>query len=110
MLPFKYRGSDAGSSVLAEGISEEIVTGLSRFSYLRVIANSSTLRYARESVDVRTAGRDLGARYVMEGSLRQSGPKLRVSVQVMDAVTGAHLWAENYDRAYSPETAFDLPG
>ena len=74
------------------------MTGLSRFSYLRVIARSSTSRYANEAVDVRTAGKELGARYVMEGNLRQAGAKLRLAVQLVDAVSGAHLWAENYER------------
>jgi adenylate cyclase len=79
------------------------VTGLSRFSYLRVIARSSTLRYANEAVDVRSAGKELGARYVMEGSLRQAGTKLRLAVQLVDAISDAHMWAENYERAFSAE-------
>jgi TolB-like protein/Tfp pilus assembly protein PilF len=108
VLPFKYGGADAGLTALAEGLTEEIVTGLSRFSYLRVIARSSTSRYANESVDVRAAGKQLGARYVMEGSLRQAGTKLRLAVQLLDATNGAHLWAENFERAFSPETVFEL--
>jgi TolB-like protein/class 3 adenylate cyclase len=108
VLPFKYGGSNADLTALAEGIAEEIVTGLSRFSYLKVIARSSTARYANESVDVRSAGKELGARYVMEGSLRQAGTKLRLAVQLIDAKTGAHLWAENYERSFSPETIFEL--
>ncbi len=108
VLPFKHRGADGDVAALAEGITEGVVTGLSRFSYLRVIANSSTVRFAQEAADIRTAGRELGARYVIEGSLRQSGAKLRVAVQLVDAISGAHLWAENYDRPYSPEAVFDL--
>ncbi|HVT45400.1 MAG TPA: protein kinase, partial [Thermoanaerobaculia bacterium] len=108
VLPFKYSGSNSGLTALAEGLTEDIVTGLSRFSYLRVIARSSTSRYAHESVDVRTAGKELGARYVMEGNLRQAGSKLRLAVQLVDAVSGAHLWAENYERAFSPEEVFAL--
>ena len=73
MLPFKHRGTDPALAALAEGLTEEIVTGLSRFSYLRVIARSSTARYAGEAADVRSVGKELGARYVMEGSLRQAG-------------------------------------
>lgn len=84
------------------------MTGLSRFSYLRVIARSSTSRYVNEAVDVRAAGKELGARYVMDGTLRQAGPKLRLAVQLVDATTGAHLWAENYERSFSPETIFEL--
>jgi TolB-like protein len=108
VLPFKYSGSNSDLTALAEALTEEIVTGLSRFSYLKVIARSSTVRYANESVDVRSAGKELGARYVMEGSLRQAGTKLRLAVQLVDAVSGAHLWAENYERTFSPETVFEL--
>ncbi len=108
VLPFKYGGANADLSALAEGLSEDIVTGLSRFSYLKVIARSSTLRLAKDSGDVRAVGKELGARYVMEGSLRQAGAKLRLAVQLVDAVSGAHLWAENYERTFSPETIFEL--
>jgi TolB-like protein len=108
VLPFKYSGSDSDLTALAEGLTEEIVTGLSRFSYLKVIARGSTARYANESVDIRLAGKELGARYVMEGSLRQVGSKLRLAVQLVDALSGAHLWAENYERPFSPETMFEL--
>jgi TolB-like protein/Tfp pilus assembly protein PilF len=108
VLPFRHGGTDSSLTALAEGLTEEIVTGLSRFSYLKVIARSSTSRYAHESVDVRSAGKELGARYVMEGTLRQAGAKLRLAVQLLDAVSGAHLWAENYERAFSPEAVFDL--
>ncbi|MGO9649098.1 MAG: protein kinase domain-containing protein [Terriglobales bacterium] len=108
VLPFKYTGANADLTALAEGLTEDVVTGLSRFSYLRVIARSSTSRYANESVDVRSAGKELGARYVMEGSLRQAGTKLRFAVQLVDATTGAHLWAENYERDFSPEKLFVL--
>jgi TolB-like protein/predicted Zn-dependent protease len=108
VLPFGTLGADPGHRALAEGIGEEIVTGLSRFSYLRFIARSSTLRSAGESVDVRTDGRELGARYVMEGSVRQAGARVRIAAQLVDAVTGAHLWAESYDRPFTPEALFDL--
>ena len=69
VLPFKYTGSNEDLKALAEGLSEEIVTGLSRFSYLRVIARGSTLRYANQATDLRSVGKELGARYVMEGFL-----------------------------------------
>ncbi len=108
VLPFKYSGPDAALTTLAEGLSEEIVTGLSRFSYLRVIARSSTSRYGDQAVDVRTVGQQLGAHYVMEGSLRQAGASLRVAVQVVDATSGAHLWAETYNRAFDPAEIFTL--
>ncbi len=108
VLPFKCAGGSAELKALADGLSEEIVTGLSRFSYLRVIARSSTSRYANELVDVRSAGKELGARYVMEGTLRQSGTKLRLAVQLVDTVSGAHLWAENYERSFAPDAVFDV--
>jgi len=107
-LPYIYRGTNSDLIALAEGLTEEVVTGLSRFSYLKVISRSSTSRYANEAVDVRSAGKELGARYVMEGNLRQAGAKLRLAVQLVDAVSGAHLWAENYERSFSPEAAFEL--
>jgi adenylate cyclase len=106
VLPFKYRGTDSALTALAEGLAEDIVTGLSRFSYLRVISRSSTLRFTDAPYDVRAAGKELGARYVLEGSLRQAAAQLRVTVQLIDAVTGAHLWAETYERGFSPDSAF----
>jgi TolB-like protein len=108
VLPFKYGGGNAELTALADGLCEDIVTGLSRFSYLRVIARSSSSRYAHELLDVRSAGKALGARYVMEGSLRQAGAKVRIAVQLVDTISGAHLWAETYDRPFSPETVFEL--
>jgi TolB-like protein len=108
VLPFRYSGSDAELAALADGLTEDIVTGLSRFSYLKVIARSSTSRYANQAIDVRSAGTELGARFVMEGSLRQAGPKLRLAVQLVDAASGVHLWAENFERDFSPETVFAL--
>jgi serine/threonine protein kinase len=108
VLPFKYSGGSADLTALAEGLTEDMVTGLSRFSYLRVIARGSTLRYANQPADLRTVGKELGARYVIEGSLRQAGTRLRIAVQLVDASSGAHLWAETYDRPFSPEAIFDL--
>jgi TolB-like protein/Tfp pilus assembly protein PilF len=108
VLPFKYSGTNSGLADLAEGLTEDIVTGLSRFTYLRVIARGSTAKYSSESGDVRAIGSDLGARYVMEGTLRQAGTRLRLAVQLVDATTGAHLWAENYERGFSAESVFEL--
>ena len=107
-LPFQYGGSNAEITSLADGLTEDIVTGLSRFSYLRVIARSSTLRYAQQAVDVRAVGKELGARYLMQGSLRQAGSILRIAVQLVDASSGAHLWAETYDRTFRSEEIFAL--
>ena len=108
VLPFKYSGANAELTALAEGLTEDIVTGLFRFSYLRVISLGSTSRYAHEAIDVRSAGKELGARYVMEGSLRQAGNRLRVATQLVDASSGVNLWAETYDRPFRPEAIFEL--
>jgi adenylate cyclase len=88
VLPFKYVGSSADLAALAEGLTDDIVTNMSKFSYLRVIARSSTSQYAQRTVDVRTAAKELGARYVMEGSIRQAGAKIRIATQLIDAGTG----------------------
>ncbi|MGB5891193.1 MAG: protein kinase, partial [Thermoanaerobaculia bacterium] len=108
VLPFKYTGADADLTALAEGLTEEIVTGLSRFSYLRVVARGSTAGSVKDGVDGRSAGMAIDARYFMEGSLRQAGARLRVAVQLVDGSSGAHLWAETYDRSFSPEAVFEL--
>src|SRR5579863_7806299 len=108
VLPFKHSGNNADLIALADGLSEDVVTGLSRFSYLRVIARGSTAKYSSESGDVRALGKELGARYVMEGSLRHAGSKVRVAVQLVDAGSGAGLWAETYDRPFTPESTLDL--
>ena len=108
VLPLKITGSGAELANLAEGLLEEIIIGLSRFSYLRVIARSSTSRYAHESADVRSIGNELGARYVMEGGLRQAGARLRLAVQLVDTTSGVHLWAENYERSFNPDEIFEL--
>ena len=108
VLPFKYNGANADLTALAEGLTEEIVTGLFRFSYLRVISLSSTSRYAHGAIDIRSAGKELGARYVMEGSLRQAGTKLRIATQLVDATSDVNLWAETYERPFRPEGIFEL--
>ncbi|MGA2697287.1 MAG: serine/threonine-protein kinase, partial [Terriglobales bacterium] len=108
VLPFKYSGSNPDLVALAEGMTDDIVTNMSKFSYLRVIARSSTARYAQHTADVRTAARELGARYVMEGSIRQAGSKVRIAVQLVDASSGASLWAETYDQTFNPETTLEL--
>jgi TolB-like protein/Tfp pilus assembly protein PilF len=108
VLPCKYSGSNQDLKALAEGLSEEIIAGLSRFSYLRVVARGSTAKYASEPGDIRTIGKELGARYIMEGSLRQAGAKLRLAVQLVDTVSGAHLWAETYERSFTPDSVFEV--
>lgn len=107
VLPFKSSG-DSGLAALADGLSDEVVTGLSRFSYLRVISRGATSRLASGTTDLRAVAKEIGARYVMEGSLRQAGSRLRLAVQLTDAATGAHLWAETYDRPFNAEDIFAL--
>jgi serine/threonine-protein kinase len=89
-------------------MSEDVVTGLARFSYLQVISRSSTIKHASEAVDVRAFGREVGARYVIEGSLRQAGSVLRIAVRLVDATTGAHLWAETYNRPFEADRIFEI--
>jgi serine/threonine protein kinase/tetratricopeptide (TPR) repeat protein len=108
VLPFEDGGTDADLTALADGLTEDIVTGLSRFSYLRVIARSSTSKHARRATDVRAIGKELGARYVIEGNLRRVGSKLRIGSHLVDATSGAHLWAETYDRTFQREEIFVL--
>ena len=108
VLPFSHRGADSDVETLADGLAEEIVTGLSRFSYLRVLARSSTARFADVAPDVRAVGKQLGARYVMQGSVRQAGARARIAAQLVDAVTGENLWAEGYERPFGADSVFEL--
>jgi adenylate cyclase len=82
----------------ADGLVEDIITDLARFSELFVIARNSSFQYKDKLIDVREVGRALGVRYVLEGSIRRSGERVRVTLQLIDAQTGAHCWAERYDR------------
>jgi len=108
VLPFKYRGPNADLMSLAEALSEEIISGLSRFSYLRVIARGSTSQYATGTADVRAIAREIGARYVMEANLQQAGTSLRIAVRLVDTASGVHLWAETYTPTYEPERIFAI--
>jgi TolB-like protein len=83
---------------LADGITEDVITGLARHPDFFVIARNSVLPYKGKPVDIRQVGRDLGVRYVLEGSLQEDGGRVRVTAQLLDATTGAHVWAERYDR------------
>lgn len=109
VLPFKCGGANSADLIhVADEVSEGIVTGLSRFSYLRVIALSSTMHYANRTVNLRAVGKELGAQYIMEGSVREAGGKLRIAVRLSDTNSGAHLWAENYDLRFRTEGAFEI--
>lgn len=97
VLPFLHLSSDAGREYFTDGITEDITTELSRFRSLFVIARQSSFTFKGKAVDVRTVGRELGVRYVVEGSVRLTGRKLRVTAQLIDAASGAHIWANKYD-------------
>jgi adenylate cyclase len=106
VLPFKNMSGDPEQEYFADGIVEEIITALSRFRQLFVIARNSSFTYKGRAVDEKQVGRELGVRYVLEGSVRRSGDRVRVTGQLIDAVTGAHLWADRFDGAL--EDIFDL--
>ena len=108
VLPFKVSGSDEALGALAGGLTEDITVGLSRFPYLHVLAHGSVPSTGEKAADIRTAQRDLGARYVMEGAVRKSGSSLRISARVVDAVTSETVWAENYDSDLSTTSVFKL--
>jgi TolB-like protein len=106
VLPFANMSSDPEQEYFADGIVEEIVTALSRMRWLFVIARNSSFTYKGRAVDVKQVGRELGVRYVLEGSVRKSGKRLRITGQLIDAITGTHLWADRFDGAL--EDIFDL--
>jgi TolB-like protein len=97
VLPFTVFGGDSEAEILADGLVEDILTALARFRLVSIIARNSTAVYRGQSVDVRRAATELGADYILEGSVRRSGENLRVTAQLIDAASGAHLWAERYD-------------
>jgi TolB-like protein/Flp pilus assembly protein TadD len=98
VLPFANMSGDPEQEYFADGISEDIITALSKLRWFLVIARNSTFVYKGKTVDIKQVVRDLGVRYVLEGSVRKSGSRLRISAQLIDAENEAHLWAENYDR------------
>jgi adenylate cyclase len=108
VLPFKHVGDDAELAALADGLTEEIGTGLSRFQYLSVVSNASAARVKGEAGDERALGARLGARYVLEGSLRKAGSAIRVSAQLVDIETGARLWAETDNRDLGTSSTFEV--
>jgi adenylate cyclase len=98
VLPFKNLSGDAGQDYFGAGVTDDIITELSRFHSLFVIASSTSFTYRDKAVDAKQVGRELGVRYVLEGSVRKAGDDLRVTVQLIDAAAGDHVWAERYDR------------
>ena len=99
VLPFVNMSGDPEQEYFADGIVEDILTGLARLRWLFVIARNSSFSYKGRNVDVRQVGRELGVRYVLEGSVRKGGSRIRITGQLIEAETGNHLWAEHYDRA-----------
>jgi TolB-like protein len=99
VLPFVNLSLDPEQEYFADGVVEDITMALSRFHWLFVIARNSSFTYKGRSVDVRQVGRELGVRYVLEGSVRKAGSRLRIAGQLIDAETGAHLWAGHFDGA-----------
>jgi adenylate cyclase len=98
VLPFNNLSGDKDQDYFADGITEDLITELSRFNDLIVIARNSTFQYKNKAVDVRAVGRELGVRYVLEGSTRRSGDRVRLTAQLINAEDGSHIWAERYDR------------
>jgi adenylate cyclase len=101
VLPFQNMSSDPEQEYFADGMVEEITTALSRFKWLFVIARNSSFTFKGRAVDIKEVGRRLGVRYVLEGSVRKASGKVRIAGQLIDAVTGAHVWAERFERDLS---------
>ena len=106
VLPFQNLSGDPEQDYFADGVVEDIITALSRFKSFAIIARNSSFIYKGRNVDVRQVSKDLGVRYVLEGSVRRAGNRLRITAQLVDGVTGAHLWAEKVDGAV--EDVFDF--
>ena len=99
VLPFANMSGDPEQEYFADGISEDVITELSKFHSIFVIARNSSFTYRGQATDVRKVAKDLGVRYVLEGSVRRAGTTIRVTAQLVDATSGRHVWAERYDRA-----------
>src|SRR6476661_7317321 len=98
VLPFENMSGDPEQEYFADGMVEEIITALSRFKWLFVIARNSSFTFKGKAVDIKEVGRRLGVRYVLEGSVRKAAGKVRITGQLIDAVTGAHIWADRFER------------
>ena len=98
VLPFVNMSEDPKQEFLCDGMTEEIITALSKVPRLFVIARNSTFTYKGKPVKVKQVSEELGVRYVLEGSVQRSGDRVRITAQLIDALTGNHLWAERYDR------------
>src|SRR5262245_18050707 len=106
VLPFQNMSGDPEQEYFADGITEDIITALSHIPLLFVIARNSSFAYKGKAIDIRQIGRELGVRYVLEGSVRKAGQRLRITGQLVEAETGSHLWADRFDSVL--EDVFDL--
>ena len=106
VLPFANMSGDPEQEYFADGMVEEIITALSRIRWLFVIARNSSFTYKGQAIDIKQVGRELGVRYVLEGSVRKAANRVRITAQLVDALNGAHLWADRFDG--SLEDVFDL--
>jgi TolB-like protein len=97
VMPFQNMSGDSEQEYFADGVVEEIITALSRITWLFVIARNSSFTYKGQAFDVKQVGRELGVRYVLEGAVRKAGGRVRISAQLIDATTAAHLWADRFD-------------
>jgi TolB-like protein len=100
VLPFSNLSGDPEQGYFADGMVDDIITGLSRIKWLFVIARNSSFTYRGRTIDMKQVGRELGVRYVLEGSVRKISDRVRINAQLIDAVTGVHVWAERYDRKF----------
>src|SRR5260370_34134733 len=100
VMPFTNMSGDATQEYFVDGIVEDIITGLSRIKWLFVTARNSTFVYKSHVVDVKQIGRELGVRYILGGSVRKAGNRIRVAIQLIDTTTGANVWADRYERAF----------
>jgi adenylate cyclase len=100
VLPFQNMSGDPEQDYFCDGMVDDIITGLSRIKWLFVIARNTTFTYKGKPVDVKQVGRELGVRYVLQGSVRKAGDRVRITGQLIDAANGAHVWAERYDRKF----------
>ena len=108
VLPFANLSNDPEQELFVDAVVEEITTQLARFKELFVIARTTASRYKGQALDVRQIGRELGVRYLLEGSVRTSGSLLRVTAQLVETLSGTHLWAETYDRDLSVQNVFEI--
>ena len=101
VLPFENVGDDAQQGYFADGLTDDLITELSKISGLLTIARNSVFNYKNKGLDIRQVAKELGVRYVLQGSMRRAGEQLRINAQLIDGTTGSHVWAERYDRTYA---------